>query len=86
MHYLTKFDDVIKSGFWVIQKIASAKLCKPIHDINHSTFICLFESGRCGKERKKLQKFEYLENVKSFLVEVKSIFHSEKIKNSGRKL
>ena len=43
-----------------------------IHDINHLTSICSFESGKCGK----LQKFEYLENEKSFLDEIKSIFHS----------
>ena len=29
-----------------------------------------------GKESKKLQKFEYLEIEKSFLNEIKSIFHS----------
>ena len=32
-----------------------------------------FESGKCGKGKK--QKFEYLENEKSFLNEIKSIFH-----------
>ena len=29
-----------------------------------------------GKEGKKLQKFEYLENEKRFLDEIKNIFHS----------
>ena len=29
-----------------------------------------------GKEGKKLQEFEYLENEKSFLDEIKNIFHS----------
>ena len=49
-----------------------------IHDIiNYSTFICSFESGKFGKERKKLQKCEYLENEKSFLDEIKSIYHFE---------
>ena len=62
--------------------MASVNLCKPIHDINYSTSICPFESGKCGKEGKKLQKFEYLEKEKSFLDEIKNIFHSvgEKIK------
>ena len=41
--------------------------------INYSTFICPFESG---KEGKKLQKSEYLKNEKSFLDEIKNIFHS----------
>ena len=56
--------------------ITSANLCcKQIHDIvNYSTFICPFESGNCGKEGKKLQKIEYIENEKSFLDEIKSIF------------
>ena len=47
-----------------------------IHDIiNYSTSICPFESGKHGKEGKKLEKFEYLENKKSFLDEIKYIFH-----------
>ena len=34
-----------------------------MHDIiNYSTSICPFESGKCGKEGKKIQKVEYLEN------------------------
>ena len=96
-YYLTKFDDIIQSGFCVIPKITSANLCKPIHDINYSTSICPFESGKCGKEGKKLQKLEYLENEKSFLDEIKNIFHSfqqsviwwknkKLIKSSGHKL
>ena len=68
MYYLNKFDDIIP-------KITSANLCKPIHDIiNYSTSIGPFESGKCGKEGKKLQKFEYLENEKSFLDEKKTTF------------
>ena len=41
-------------------------VCKQIHDINHSTLICLFESGKCGKEAKNINKFEYLEKVRAF--------------------
>ena len=37
--------------------------------------MCHFVSGKCGKERKKLQKFEYLENEKNFLDEIKNTFH-----------
>ena len=44
--------------------------------MNYSTSICPFESGKCGKEAKKLQKNEYLENKNSFLDEIKNIFHS----------
>ena len=58
-------------------KITSANLCKPISDIiNYFTFICPFESGKCGKEGKKLQKFDYLENKKSSLDEIKKLFHN----------
>ena len=61
----------------VIPKITSANLCKPIHDIiNYSTSMSPFESGNCGKEGKKLQKLECLKNEKSFLDEIKNIFHS----------
>ena len=59
MYYLTKFDDAIWSCFGVTLKITSANLCKPVYDIrNYSTSICPVESGKCGKEGKKLQKFE----------------------------
>ena len=44
--------------------------------MNYSIFDCPFESGKCGKEGEKLQKFEYLKNKKSFLDEIKNIFHS----------
>ena len=98
IYYLTKFDGVIWSGSWVIPKITPANLCKAIHDIiNYSTSICSFKSRKCGKEEEKLQKCEYLENWKSFLDEIKNIFHSfwraiiwwrnkNLIKNSGQKL
>ena len=59
----------------MIPKIASANLCKQIHDIiNYSTSACPFESGKFGKEGKKLQKFEYPENGKSFIDEIKTFF------------
>ena len=59
----------------MITKITPANLCKSIHDIiNYSTSICPFESGKCGKEGEKLQKFEYLENKNSFSDEVKNVF------------
>ena len=67
MHYVTKSDDVIQSGFWVILKITSANLSKLIHGIiNYSTFICPFESRKCRKEGKNTQKFEYFEKEKRF--------------------
>ena len=48
-----------------------------MHDIiSYSTSICPFESGKRGKEEEKIQKFEYFENKKSFLDEIKNIFHS----------
>ena len=45
-----------------------------MHDIiDYSTSICVFESGKTRKKRKK--KSDYLENGKSFLDEIKNIFH-----------
>ena len=53
----------------------TCKFMQSIHDIiNYSTSICPFESGKCGKEGGKLQKFEYLENKNSFSDEVKNVF------------
>ena len=43
--------------------------------MNYSTSICPSKSGQCGKEGKKLKKFEYLKNKKSFQDELKNIFH-----------
>ena len=57
----------------MIPKITSVNLCKSIDDIIiYSTSIHPFESRNCGKEGKKLQKFEYLENEKSFFDEIKT--------------
>ena len=57
--------------------------------MNYSTGICPFESGKCGKEGKKSQKFEYLKNEKSFLDEIKTFFIVFKVlsfgENSGHK-
>ena len=74
MYYLTKFDDIIQSGFWVFSKITSPNLCKLIHNINYSTSIFPSESGKCGEEGEKLQKFEYLKSEKSFFDEIKKKF------------
>ena len=77
IYYLTKFDNVIQSGFWGIPKTTFANLCKPIYDIiNYSTSTCPFVFENCGKEGKILLKFEYLENEKCFLDEIKNTFHS----------
>ena len=46
-----------------------------MHDIiNYSASICPFESGKSGKKEEKIQIFEYLENEKSFLDEIKILF------------
>ena len=66
----------IWSGFLFIPKITPSNLCKPMHDINYSTSIGCFESRKSEKEEGKIQKFEYLENEKSFLDDIKNIFHS----------
>ena len=48
-----------------------------MHDIiNYSTSICPFESGKSGKEEEKTQKYEYLENEKSFFDEIENILYS----------
>ena len=43
---------------------------------NYSSFIWLFESGKCEKEGKNMGKFECLDNEKSFWEATKSIFHN----------
>ena len=60
----------------------SANICKPIHGIiNYPTFISPFESEKCGKEGKKLQKFDYLEmKSKAFFIVLEELSFGEKIK------
>ena len=38
--------------------------------------LSFFEYGQCGKEEKKIQKFELVKNEKSFLDIIKDIFYS----------
>ena len=65
---------IIQSGFGVISKIISVALCEPIHDIiNYSTFICLFECAKCGKETKIVQTKSFLDEMKSFFVVFKGL-------------
>ena len=64
---------------WLLSfsKIKSANSYKPIHDIiNYSASICSFEPGKRGIEGKKLHKFEYFKNKKSFFDGIKNIFYS----------
>ena len=72
-----KFDDVIRSGFWVIPKLTSASLCNPIHDINIPLSFVLLNLEGVEKKQKNYNLNNliiYLENEKSFLDEIKSIF------------
>ena len=48
---------------------------KSINDIMYySTSIYPSESGKCGKEEKKLQKSEYVKSKTSFLNDIQGIF------------
>ena len=66
MYYLTKVDDVIQSDFWVIPKITTPYLCKPIHHINYFTSIRPSVFGKCGKDGKKLQNWVSQERKELF--------------------
>ena len=67
MYYLTKYLDIIKSGFGVFPKITSANLYKPVHNmISYSTFIFLFEAGKCGKEGENYKKLNLSRMKRNF--------------------
>ena len=69
---MTNIDEIMQSNFRVIPKITSANICKSVHDIiSYLASICPFESGKCGKEGKKSQKFEYLYKGLSFREKMK---------------
>ena len=93
MHYLTKFG-IIYSGFWVVPKITSVNLCKPIYDIiNYSNFICWVwvvckrreENWKIGisQERKELFRWNKFHDFWRAVIWCKN---KDLIKNSGRKL
>ena len=90
MYYLTKFWSYSKN-FTCNFKQANSCYHKLFH------FHLPFWIWKAWKGREKIQKFEYLENKKSFLDEIKKNFHSfwraiiywrnkNLIKNSGHKL
>ena len=55
-YYLTKFDGLMQSGFWVIPNISPWNSCKPFHEIiMYSFFVRPFESGK-WKGRGKITK------------------------------
>ena len=70
MYYLTKFDAV----FELFQKLHLLIYASQLMTYKLFHSCCPFEFEKCGKERKKLQKFEYLENEESFLDEIKTFF------------
>ena len=77
IYHLANFAAQIQSGFWVIPKITFANLCKAYHDvIIIPASAVLSNLKNPGQGEGKLQKTEYLENEKSFLDEIKSIFHN----------
>ena len=58
-----------------------------MHDIiNYTTSICPFESGKSREEEQKIQKYEYLENEKSFSDEIKKHFSVFKGLSFGEKI
>ena len=62
-----------KAVFELCQKLHLQIYASHFMTSNYFTSICPFQSGKCGKEGKKTQKFEYLESEKSFLDEIKNI-------------
>ena len=86
MYYLAKFDLIICRCFLFIPKLYLLNLCKVFHVItNYSTFMCIFESERCGKEGKKLQTIAYLEKEEHFQMKSKAFFISFERVSFGQK-
>ena len=76
IYHVRNFDDLMQSGFQVIPKITFLNLCKPVKDVIIIPVLSVLLNLETGNEGKKLQKFEYLENIKSFLDEIKNIFRN----------
>ena len=75
IYYLTKFDDIKQ-----FLSYSKNYICKFVqanswhHQLFH--FHLSFHIWKVWEGRDKIQKCEYLENKKSFLDEIKNIFHS----------
>ena len=67
----------------MIPNVISGNLCKRIHDIiNYPTSICPFQSGKCGKKGKKIQKCDekrFLDEIKTFFIVCEGLSFSEKV-------
>ena len=97
VYCLTKFWWCKIKRFLSYSKIASANLCKPIHDIiKYSTSIYPFETEKCRKEGKNYKNLNISRSKRCFLDEIKTSFHKfwsaiiwwknkNLIKNSGNK-
>ena len=74
IYHLSNVDDLVQSGFW-FQKFY---LLIYVNQFRTHNFPDWSDSLNLetGKERKKLEKLEYLENEKSFLDERESFFHN----------
>ena len=85
IYYLTMFHDVTWSDFWVIPKIISATIyIQPNLWHKYSTFICPFESEKCGKEAKKNSSLDEIK--KHFFIVFRGLAFDVKIKNNRHKL
>ena len=77
IYYLTKPGDVLQSNFWVILKIAFAKLWKPIHDIiKYSTLFVLLSLKSVKKQAKNYKIWISQGRKKLFGWNKKNIFYS----------
>ena len=97
VYCLTKFWWCNIKRFLSYYKIASANLCKPIHDIiKYSTSIYPFETEKFRKEGKNYKNLNISRSKRGFLDEIKTSFHKfwsaiilwknkNLIKNSGNK-
>ena len=75
MYYLTKFDDIIQSSFWVTPKITSANLCKPIHDTKkYSPCICLVNLESVERKGKNYKKLNISKKKRAFPMKLKKTF------------
>ena len=63
---LSKFNDAVPSGLWVIPKITFADLCKSIHNVKTILVSSLSLNLKTGKKGGKLQKTEDLDKKKSW--------------------
>ena len=77
INLLANLDTLIQRGFWVVNKVTIDSLCKPYHDVINILFWTSSQDlETLDKKEENYKKIDYLDDEKSILGEIKTIFQN----------